>query len=784
MISDKVLIFSLADGSYYMKILIITSLFFLFNNALAQNNSNNNQYVGYEVCASCHQDEVKQWQDSHHNKAMQHADHQTVLGNFNQKTFENYGLITTFYKKTVEEKIQYWVKTDGPDGKLQDYEIKYTFGVYPLQQYLIEFPGGRLQALDIAWDSRTKDQGGQRWYHLHPDEKITSDDVLHWTGPNMNWNYMCAFCHSTNLEKNYQLETDSYQTSWFEMNVSCEACHGPAEKHIQWAKLAATDIKKADKDFKQQGLNNVLNERKNIQWNIDATTKKPYRVQNKQSNHEIETCARCHSRRSQLSEDKIHQPFMNSFRPARLTSGLYYADGQPKDEVYVYGSFIQSKMYHAGVTCSDCHNPHSNELKLPGDQVCNQCHIAETYRSEKHHHHKVKGQQSDVSCIDCHMSATIYMGVDVRNDHSFRIPRPDLSDGTDIPNACNKCHTVNTAKWSAQRLKDWYKKSPVGMQQFAGALSAHQQQQVIAEKQLHDLIGDKNQPAIARATALGLLANYPDEQSLRLIKSQLKDTEPMMRLAGLEALSSFDKRSQVTLAFPLIYDDIISVRMEAGRLLASIPKGQLSNQDINQLKKVEQEYLNAQLFNAERPESQVNLANYYFELKKFKQSEMAFQQAIKLQNQFIPAYIGLAQLLSQTGRENEANSILKKGLSINPNNSDLHHSLGLSYIRQKNTEMALEQLQIAASHAEENTRYQYVYAVALNTVGQTENALMVLNHVLENNPQNIEILIALLSFNRDSGNYPAALNYAKKLKMIMPDNVDIQNLIHELSNKK
>ena len=766
-----------------MKLIITTFLLLLSIASLAKEQSSTSEFIGYQACTDCHQEEVKQWQSSHHNQAMQHVNRSTVLGDFNQVTFENYGLISTFFTKRNEDKTQFWVNTDGPDGKLHDYEIKYTFGVYPLQQYLIEFPGGRLQALDIAWDSRTKEQGGQHWYHLHPDEKITSDDVLHWTGPNMNWNYMCAFCHSTNLEKNYDIETDSYQTSWSELNVSCEACHGPAEKHIKWAKLAATDIKSADNNFKQQGLNNILNERQNIKWNLDVTTKKPYRSVNKQSNYEIETCARCHSRRSQLSDDKIHQPFMNSFRPARLTSSLYYADGQPKDEVYVYGSYIQSKMYHAGVTCSDCHNPHTNQLKLPGDQVCNQCHISENYRSENHHHHKVKGQESDVSCIDCHMSATTYMGVDVRNDHSFRIPRPDLSDGTEIPNSCNKCHTVNTAKWSAQRLKEWYTKNPIGMQQFAGALFAHQQQQAIAEKQLHDLIGDKNQPAIARATALELLTNYPDQQSLILIKSQLKNTEPMIRLSALEALSSYDKRSQVPLAFPLIYDDISSVRMEAGRLLASIPQGQLPPKDSNQLKNVQQEYVRAQLYNAERPESQVNLGYYYFELRQFNRAEMAYEQAIKLQNQFVPAYIGLAQLLSQTEREDEAQVILKRGISINPNNPEMHHSLGLSYIRQKNTEMALNELQAAASHAEKNIRYQYVYAVALNSVGKTEKALMVLKHSLNNEPGNIEILIALMSFNRDAGHYENALNYANQLKVIMPDNLDIQNLIHELSNK-
>ncbi len=776
----KVLAFGLADCFHIMKILIITFLFFLFNNAHAQNKSNNDQYVGYEACASCHQDEVKQWQGSHHKKAMQHADSKTVLGNFNQQVFENYGLITTFYKKETDENIEFWVQTDGPEGLLHDYQIKYTFGVYPLQQYLIEFPGGRLQALDIAWDARVEKQGGQRWFHLHPQEKITSGDVLHWTGPNMNWNTMCAYCHSTHLEKNYQSENDSYNTRYSEINVSCEACHGPGKEHIQWAENVKTDGIQAGKDFKNKGLTHVLNERKEVQWLIAPNTQKPYRSETKKSNHEIETCARCHSRRSPLANDSIHQPLMNAFRPARLSSNLYYPDGQPKDEVYVYGSFIQSKMFHTGVTCSDCHNPHSNELKLPADQVCNQCHISEIYRTESHHHHKIKS----ASCIDCHMSPTTYMGVDIRNDHSFRIPRPDLSRGTKIPNACNKCHTTNTAQWSEQHLRDWYEKRPIGLQKFSGVLYAYQQQQAMAEKKLYFLINDKEQPAIARATALEALSSYPNQVSLTLIAGQLQGKNPMIRLAALEALSSFDKRTQASLAFPLIYDGIGSIRMEAGRLLASIPQGQLSSKDKIQLEKAQQEYLQSQTFNAERPESQVNLGHYYFQQGNIKVSEKAYKRAIYLQQKFVPAYLGLAQLYSQTERENKAQLILTKGIANISENAALYHALGLSYIRQNKPQKALVELEIAANQAKNNRRYQFVYAIALNTLKQTEKALTVLEKTHQQFPDDSEILITLITINRDAGNKQSALAYAYKLMDIMPANPDLKNLINQLKGHK
>ncbi|NOQ78894.1 MAG: ammonia-forming cytochrome c nitrite reductase subunit c552 [Gammaproteobacteria bacterium] len=775
-----------------MKYLIYTFLTFLSLNSLANETISKNNYVGYQACTECHQEEVKQWLTSQHNQAMQHATQVTVLGDFNQATFDNYGLITTFYIKNANNKSQYWVKTDGPDGQLQDYEIKYTFGIYPLQQYLIEFPGGRLQALDIAWDSRTKKQGGQRWYHLHPDEKIESDDILHWTGQNLNWNYMCAFCHSTNLEKNYQSETDSYQTSWSEINVSCEACHGPASNHIQWAALNKNDKTTSTTIhdsplFNNMGLSNILNERKNIQWIIDPISKQPQRSQSKDSQHEIETCARCHSRRSQIGHDSIDQPLMNSFRPARLTSGLYYSDGQIRDEVYVYGSFVQSKMHQAGVTCSDCHDPHSATLKLPGDLVCNQCHMPETYRTETHHFHK-----TDVTCLDCHMPTTTYMGVDDRHDHSFRIPRPDLSDKilsskTDIPNACNKCHTVNTPQWADNRITEWTEKSSkkaqnTGLQQFAPALFAHQNQLAGAELLLYKLIMDKNQPVISRATALAELGSYPDQTSVKILQTQLNDPDPAIRLAALEALVTFDDKFKMALAFPKIYDDVRSVRIEAARILSTFPEEKIPQQARKQLNDAKQEYIDAQLFNAERPESQTNLGNYYFDLKQFKKSETAYRQALKLQSQYIPAYLGLAQLLSQTGRESESGAILKKGLSIIPDNPELHHALGLSYIRQKETALALIELQAAALNAKNNIRYQYVYAIALSSAGQIEEALQILKETLEQFPDNIQILIALTTTNRDAGKNQEALYYAKKLIVIMPDNQDLKQLIRDLSN--
>src|SRR5205823_4298903 len=193
------------------------------------------EYVGAAACGACHAREYEAWSRSHHRHAMQVADAKSVLGNFRDAKFVYAGTTSLFSTRDG----RYYVRTDGPDGKLAEFEIKYTFGVAPLQQYLIELPGGKLQALGIAWDSRPKANGGQRWFHLYPDQNLRAGDPLHWTGINQNWNFMCAECHSTRLRKNFDAATGRFTTTWAEIDVACEACHGPGAEHAARAKAKA-----------------------------------------------------------------------------------------------------------------------------------------------------------------------------------------------------------------------------------------------------------------------------------------------------------------------------------------------------------------------------------------------------------------------------------------------------------------------------------------------------------------------------------------------------------------
>ncbi len=440
-------------------------------------------YAGTAACAGCHAQEHAAWRGSHHDRAMEEATEQTVLGNFADARFAHAGITTRFFRRDG----RFFVNTDGPGGKLADFEIKYTFGVHPLQQYLIELPGGRLQALGIAWDARPRAQGGERWFHLYPERKLKAGDPLHWTGIDQNWNYQCADCHSTNLRKNYDDATRTYRTTWSEIDVGCEACHGPGSNHAAWAKLDANS-RRSDAS---KGLAVALDERRGVTWAIDAATGNATRSAPRTSSREIEACARCHARRGQF-DDNWHPgaPLGNAYRVALIEPGLYYA----------------------GVTCSDCHDPHSQKLRVPGNAVCGQCHAPSRFDAATHHHHKPGSPGA--ACASCHMPTTTYMVVDPRHDHSMRIPRPDRTMALGTPNACGNCHAREGAKWAAAAVARWYPERKPGHQAFAEALAAGDRGAPGAQAALASLVTDPTAPPIARASAIPRLVRHPGRATL------------------------------------------------------------------------------------------------------------------------------------------------------------------------------------------------------------------------------------------------------------------------------
>ncbi len=705
------------------------------------------RYVGDKSCIECHSKETHEWKGSHHDMAMMVADDNSVKADFNNSTFNYNGIISTFYKKEGK----FMVQTDGEDGKLHDYEIAYTFGIYPLQQYMIKFPDGKIQVLDPTWDNRSKAEGGQRWYHIHKDDNVTAGDPLHWTGPNMNWNYMCADCHSTNLKKNYDVETKSYHTTWDVINVSCEACHGPASEHLAWSTKQENNV--SNKGFRHTFKTSIKAWRER-----DATLKSFIQKQ------ELNVCAKCHSRRTQIDDDFVAgDAFHAHYLPVNLDNGLYFPDGKIEDEVYVYNSFLQSKMYEEGVTCSDCHNPHSLERKAVGDKVCFSCHQNATYTATSHHKHQ-EGS-SGASCIACHMPARMYMGVDSRNDHSFRVPRPDISvEMKNVPNACNLCHKDKEASWAADAMKKWYGKVPVGKQNFAHALQGLRNNMADAPKGLYEVLMS-NAPTIAKATVTEYLGNYPSKQTYTTTLQMLRSKDVMTRRSAVQALTPFPAQVKVKNLFKALSDPMKIVRMEAARQLSSFPIGELDATRKTLLLKVLDEYEKVLLFTAERPESQLSLALFYVGKGKATKAENAYKEALRLQPLFVPAYINYSDFLLTSGRKDGALALLNEGMKKLPTIGILHHALGLWYVRNKEKEKAIGYLKRAVTLEPNNSRFSYVYAVAIGEKNPKE-AVKVLEAVYPKHTGDMQVVSGLAYYYKQIGDNEKSEMYEKKLKAL------------------
>jgi len=725
-------------------------------------------YTGNGVCASCHEQAVTDWRDSHHDLAMQEASAETVLGDFNDATFKYYDVTTTFSR----EGDAFFIETDNAAGELETYPVAYVFGVEPLQQYLLPLGNGRLQALSVAWDSRPESEGGQRWYHLYPDEHIAAGDPLHWTGGFFNWNTSCAECHSTDVKKRYDAANDQFDTHYAQIDVGCEACHGPGSKHVALA--AAGTLSPV-----QTGFAMSLKARGEWRWAEGADIAQ--RSELLTSNQQIDTCARCHARRGTLGEYHPGKPLLDTHRLAIIEEPLYWPDGQIRDEVYVYGSFIQSKMHLAGVVCTNCHNPHSNQLVVEGNGVCAQCHMATTYDNPAHHRHQLASAGS--ACVDCHMPSQLYMGVDARRDHSMRVPRPDLSVSTGAPNACNQCHTDQSANWAYSSLTDWGVTFADRRTHPARAFHAAARGDVRAAAVLLETANNKNKTAMLRASAITQLGRLLPDKLTPSLSLWLKSADPLVRLAAVEAIGQLPPDQRQADLMRASEDPVLAVRMIAAeQLAATVPpitdkdgaRGSATPEPSEPANEPEaqpgrfgalfDEYLAVQSQHLDMPSVLTQLAGFQQSRGNEAQAEALLLSALQKNPQASAARVNLADLYRARSKEANAREILETGIQLNQSDASLWFSLALLEVREGNGEPALRALKTAASLEETPGYYHYVYAVAQHDQGRREEALKTLKATHRAAPGQPNVLAALVRYSQLAGDVTSAQRYQSELR--------------------
>lgn len=691
-------------------------------------------YIGSNKCRDCHAKEYSAYATSDHFHAMDSATAGSVKGNFYNSYFVYFGDTSFFYTKDNH----YYVRTKDSTGRKTDFQVSYTFGWQPLQQYLVRFPDGRIQTLPFCWDTRPKEKGGQRWFHIYGKEKIPPGDELFWTGINQNWNNMCADCHTTNYFKNFEVSNNSFHSTWSEQKVSCESCHGPASHHIAWTE------KKYPADSLKGFAINLSGKKVNWKFNSEKGIAYPDKVVHNTTL--IETCARCHARAGRITDSYIHgQPFLESHIPSTVNAINYYIDGQLKEEDYEYGSFLQSKMYAQGVTCINCHDPHSMQVKAPVNNTCFTCHAPEKFNIPEHTHHQVTSAGSQ--CVNCHMPITTYMMIDERRDHSIRIPRPDLSEKLNTPNACNKCHTDKSVRWAAKNFTQWYGDKLPETKTYGELLNTISKNTTESLRDLNQLL-TQNYPDIIKATALEQYTAFYSPQLITEIKKYLHSPDPNFRLNAIRATVNFPSEILLSEITPILGDPVLSVRTEAMNSLAPL-YAQLDESTKQKFIGVMNEYIEIQKYLSDRPEGYINQGIVFSATGRINEAEQIYLLGLKRFPEFIAFYGNLADLYRSQNLDTKAKEYLDKGLTITPANGTLHYALGLWYIRNHNESEGLNELKKAASLEPSNPSYLYGYAIGLVSIHETQKAIQLLDGYITKHGNDPLILNGLISIYQD-----------------------------------
>lgn len=751
-------------------------------------------YVGRQSCIQCHQQEAKLWEGSHHDLAMDLATEETVLANFDDAELSHYGITSRMFLRDDK----FMVNTEGPDGEMTDFEIKYVFGVEPLQQYMVEFDRddampveetARLQVLRISWDTEQ-----QKWFYLRPpdvDEKLAPDDDLHWTGIAQRWNNMCADCHSTNLKKNFDTKTQTYHTTFSEIDVSCEACHGPGSLHV--------DIAQSKGLFWDRNHGYGLAKLKN----------------KSNSKAQLDTCFQCHSRRRIVKPGyRPGEEFYDYFANELLLEHTYHADGQILDEVYVHGSFIQSKMYHKNIRCTDCHDPHTARLKHDGNKVCTSCHqhSAGKYDTPVHHHHKPDGKGA--SCVECHMPEATYMAVDERRDHSLRVPRPDLSVKLGTPNACTGCH-LDRAKlpdekkqgftqyldwmlaarndedvrdalsqiddWAARHFNEWYGEKKDTTSHFAQALAEARVAKPGAEKKLAKLASDQQLPGIVRATCLYELGQYAPELVVAVAERSLTDEDPQVRIAAVANMQlDNDSRRLLTRLVPLLEDPVRAVRAEAARVLSHAPQSEFDGAQRRALRSALKEFEEGVLVNNDRAAAHLTLGVLHESLGDAKSARRCYENAIRVEPLVTGARTNLAALLERLAEQSQANA---QRLVRTNREAAVESIMAAQKLHERVVELRKEELPLLgrdAGLAPDNAAIQYRYGLSLYLHGKHDESEKALARAVELEPNTPDFVLGLALLHRQQKKFDESLAQIDRLLVLRPTDQTYKQLRSEV----
>ncbi len=723
-------------------------------------------YGGSESCKECHRAAYEAWAKSHHGLAERVPGEPLDDAAFAPGGKFQHGSQLTSVQKSGNT---FQLRTEGPHGTQQIFQVDRIIGHNPLRQMLVSFPDGRWQATEACFDPRSNE-----WFNVYGDEDRRAGEWGHWTGRGMNWNSMCATCHNTRLRKNYDLTNDVYRTAMVERGVGCESCHGPMKAHNDWQ---------------------YANKGKSL---ADPTIKRLSRDQM------FDTCAACHSRRGEITGDpKSGDAFFDHHLLSIVDeSETFYADGQVRDEDYEVSAFLGSRMSHKGVRCIDCHDFHSAKVRVPGNLMCLSCHgpnqtNAPVINPVTHSRHKVFGfdtngvmQPFDLSsykpgeiketggeCVNCHMPQTVYMQRHSRHDHGFTIPDPLLTKQFGIPNACNRCHQDKDVDWALGYVGKWYgEKMNRPSRQRAQFIAHAQLGDESAREPLVQMLRSEEQP-YWRAVAANLLERWVGDQRVaEALIERLDDTNALVRQNAVQTLATLGEPLPAEIRTALssrLSDPSRNVRVVAAQALASsVRLDSLAGSELRHMLR----------HNADQPAGQLQLGSFALSRGDLTNAIRHYETAVRWDPHSAPLRHELAITYNQIGRANDAARELQEAVRLAPGDAEFHFKLALALHETGEARKALGELESAVKLDPGHARAAYNLGLARSAAGDPIGAIEALRSAERAAPNDPRIPYARATIHARLGDLDPARTAARRALQLDSEYTEAATLLQRLGS--
>ena len=718
------------------------------------------EYAGSLACRSCHSNEFEKWKASHHALAETRFD-PLIHG----PAFEPGQKVQHGKRESTVGKLDgdYAIITEGADGKITPFTPLRVIGKSPLWQAVVGGERGRYQVTALSYDPHKHE-----WFDVYGDEDRRPHEWGFWANRGMTWNSMCGSCHTTDYRKNYDPDSDSYNTKFSELGVGCEGCHGPYRRHAH--EMAAQGR------TTPQGVSSVA-----VSWPPKSFLEKRPEGQPAISGQErnrldviLDTCGSCHARRVDLTgKFRPGEKFLDHYRPVIPDeTEVYYEDGQVHEEDYEYTSFISSRMHAMGVRCIHCHDPHTSKLRAQGNDLCLGCHQGKI-DPVTHSHHDIS--KPGGQCANCHMPLTTYMQRHPRRDHGFTIPDPTLTRDYDIPNACNRCHEDKPVKWAIEWTGKWYgKRMNRHTQRRARALAEARRANEGADKDLLALLNTENSK-FWRSAALGLsgpwLQRNPGLQ--RALFDSLADKDPLVRttaarmtetLLANQGLPQPIRQGIEARLTGLLKDPVRSVRIDAAwALRRSLSRYSDAGRELN-------DYLR---FNSDQPTGALQIGVFHLDRREEETGNLDkaigwMEKAVTWDPNSPFLHQSLAIAYSNKGEQKEAIESLKRAHKLEPDEAMYAYNLALGLSEMERFEEAVRYLELTVQLDEDFTRAWYNLALARSRIGKNQEAIDTLRRAEELEPGNVDYIYTRATILRDMKRYQDALDAVREAEKLAP----------------